>query len=84
MIDSSKSPVPLWKRYATAGLLTVLVLVMGYVVWAKELHHTTSSSSTPPAPAVAAPSPKTPATTVPTATTIPGGVPVSARDPFGS
>jgi hypothetical protein len=84
MIDSSKSPMPVWRRYTNVLLLTVLLVVMGYVVWVKELHHSSPGSSTPSAPAAAAPAPKTSPTTVSTATTIPGGIAVSGRNPFGS
>lgn len=84
MIDSSKSPLPLWRRYATAGFLTVLLVVMGYVVWAKELHH--SASSNPPAASATVGVGKASSATVPAPppTTVPGGVPISKRDPFGS
>jgi hypothetical protein len=87
MIDSSKSPMPVWRRYANVLMLTVLLVVMGYVVWVKELHHSSPASSTPPAPAArpaAAPASKTSPMAVSTATTIPGGIPVSGRNPFGS
>lgn len=84
MIDASKSPIPTWRRYGTAVLLTVLIAVAAYVVWAKELHP--SAPSEPAAPAASAPvAHRTPPTTrvLPT-TTIPGGIPVSSRDPFGN
>lgn len=83
MIDSTRSPIPTWRKYATAILLTVLIAVAGYVVWSKELHH---GQSTPAAvsPPVAAKTvaPKA-APTASTTTTIPGGLPISTRDPFG-
>ena len=85
MIDASKSPAPPWRRYATFALLAVLILAAGYVVWSKELHH---SSTAGPASATAA----SPATTVPSSAThqvqvtvptgIPGGIPISTRNPF--
>jgi len=39
MIDASRSPRPAWKRVGT--LLTVLafILVLTWVIWVKELHH---------------------------------------------
>lgn len=84
MIDASKSPVPAWKRYATMALLTVLILVAGYVVYTKELHK--GSPTSKPAPATAAPantpSNPPPAATQTPASTIPGGIPISSRNPF--
>jgi hypothetical protein len=82
MIDSTKSPLPAWRRYATVVLLTVLIAVAGYVVWTKELHkgQSTAAAVKPPAAAktLAPKSVGAPSTT----TTIPGGIPVSSRDPF--
>lgn len=86
MIDSTKSPMPLWRRYATIALLAVLILASGYMVWSKELHHSAANTSAP-APAAA---PVTRATTKSPApiqpakvsTTIPGGIPISTRNPF--
>jgi hypothetical protein len=83
VIDSSKSPTPLWQRYALAGLLTVLVVVVGYMVWAKELHHPSSSASPPP-PAAPVTTVAAPAGGAPVTTTIPGGIAVSSRDPFSN
>lgn len=82
MIDSSKSPMPVWRRYGTAILLSVLLVVVGYVVYVKELHHSAPSLSSPAASSPA----KTPAPAVaPTPpTTVPGGIPVSSRDPFSN
>lgn len=87
MIDASKSPVPAWKRYATMALLVALVLVAGYVIYVKELHKGSPTSKPAPAPAPAsAPARATPAGTPAasqtSATTIPGGIPVSSRNPF--
>ena len=83
MIDSTKGPLPAWKRYGIPVLLVVLIVVAAVAIWSKELHHSSpSSASTPTSPAItathAAPHAKSPATT------IPGGLPVSGRNPFGS
>jgi hypothetical protein len=76
------SPVPAWKRYATMALIAVLAIVAAYVLYTKELHHSASSSTgtTPPATAPAPVSPTPTHTTAPT--TIPGGLPISSRNPF--
>lgn len=82
MIDSSKTPIPLWRKYGTLVALTVLVLVAAYVVWVKELHH--AAPSVPAPSAVSHTSVTPPAHTAPTtSTTLPGGLPVSSRNPFG-
>lgn len=81
MIDASKSPLPAWKRYVIASLLTVLIAVAGYVVWTKELHHTSTSASPTTSAVVTNPAPKH--APVAPSTTIPGGIAVSARNPFG-
>ena len=88
MIDSSKSPVPMWKRYMTMAVLLVLVLAAGYMIYTKELKGSSgTSNASPPAatvPMAPANSPSgggsNPQTS--SATTIPGGVAVSNRDPF--
>lgn len=83
MIDASKSPVPAWKRYATMALLAVLLLAAAYVVYTKELHK--GSPTSRPAPATAPvnpPSSPAPAAGQTPATTIPGGIPISSRNPF--
>lgn len=83
MIDASKSPVPAWKRYATMALLVALVLVAGYVIYVKELHKGSPTSKPAPAPAPAsAPARATPPASQTSATTIPGGIPISSRNPF--
>lgn len=82
MIDSTKSPMPAWRRYASLVALTALVFVAGFVIWTKELHHHSAApvSASPPAIArTVAPKPAVATTT----TTIPGGLPVSSRNPFG-
>lgn len=85
MIDASRSPMPTWKRYGTFVLLAVLIVVAGYVIWTKELHKKSSSPPSSSPPAATTPAPVT-ATTVakPAPTTIPGGLPISNRNPFGS
>jgi hypothetical protein len=79
MIDSSKAPVPAWKRYLTMIVMVALVLVAGYLFYSKELHHS-SGSGAASSPAVTNPAPSTSVAT--TSTTIPGGVAPSNRDPF--
>ena len=81
MIDSTKAPVPAWKRYATMGLLVVLILVAGYVLYTKSLRHNTSGGGSGTAGAVAPAA--SPSTTTAPSTTIPGGIAVSSRNPFG-
>lgn len=81
MIDASKSPLPAWKRYGIMVLLAVFIAVAGYMIWNKELHHSSSNSSSPPAPTAPPILTPPPAKAVPT--TIPGGIPVSTRSPFG-
>lgn len=83
MLDASKSPIPTWRRYVMAGVLTIAILVAGWFVWSKDLHH----ASLPGTPAAATTPPGLPAgpatrQSASTATTIPGGIPVSSRNPF--
>ena len=85
MIDATKAPTPAWKRYGIMALLAVLIVVAAFMVWKKELHHSGSGSASPPAAAVVNPlTPTAPAKAAsrPT-TTVPGGLPISSRDPFG-
>jgi hypothetical protein len=82
MIDASLSPRAAWRRYATLILLLVLVAAAAYVIWTKELHHSAATNSAPKQPPAVV-STKTHSVR-PSATTIPGGVPVSGRDPFQS
>ena len=89
MIDATKSPLPTWKRYGLLLLIVALVVVAGAMIWTKELHHSLPgiSKSKPAASAPAPATKSTPATAAaskskPVATTIPGGIPVSARNPF--
>ncbi len=87
-IDATKSPTPVWQRRTIAVLLAVLLAAVGYLVWTKELHHSAPAAAPAPASAPAA-SRTTPAPrsanppSIPT-TTVPGGIPVSSRDPFGN
>jgi hypothetical protein len=89
MIDATKSPLPAWKRYGLIILVAALVVVAAGMIWTKELHHSipgiSKSKPAASAPASATPS-SAPAASAskpkPVATTIPGGVPVSARNPF--
>ena len=39
MIDSSRSPRPLWKRTLTASLLVIGIATLVWLIWIKELHH---------------------------------------------
>ena len=39
MIDSSRTPRPLWNRVLTAILLILAIATLAWVVWVKELHH---------------------------------------------
>lgn len=82
MIDSTKSPMPAWRRYASVVALTVLVAIAGFVIWTKELHHNASATASVSPPAVAKTATTKPAAAT-TTTTIPGGLPVSSRNPFG-
>jgi hypothetical protein len=89
MIDATKSPSPVWKRYGLILVIAVLVIVAAGAIWTKELHHSIPgiSKSKPAASAPATAAQSTPPTTAakaakPVATTIPGGIPVSARNPF--
>lgn len=84
MIDSTKSPVPAWKRYSLLALMAVLVIVAGYTLWTKELHPKSSnSSSSPPVTSsqVTSPAPSSPGSSTPPTTV---GLALSSRDPFGS
>ena len=83
-IDATKSPTPIWQRRTIAVLLAVLLAAVAYMVWTKDLHH--SSPASAPAPVTApARTHSAPVSGVasPT-TTVPGGIPVSSRDPFGN
>ncbi len=83
-IDATKSPTPVWQRRIVAALLAVLLAVVGYMVWTKDLHHSPAASA-PPAPvAHSAPAPRAASAPSTPGTTVPGGIPVSSRDPFGN
>jgi hypothetical protein len=80
MIDASRTPRPAWQRYATIAALAALILVALLFISKKVLHHSSQSDSTPPPPAATSPvkSIKPPITH----SAVPGGVPISSRDPF--
>lgn len=86
MIDATKSPLPTWKRYALFVLIAALVVAAGAMIWTKELHHSLPglSKSTPTTSATQSTPPSTTASKASksVATTIPGGIPVSSRNPF--
>lgn len=39
MIDSTRSPRPLWKRTMIAVVLIVFIVTMAWLIWVRELHH---------------------------------------------
>jgi hypothetical protein len=80
MIDASHSPQTTWKRVATIVGLAVLILLALLLVWKKELHHHSSGSAHVNTPAASA-RPSSSMKKAPAAT-IPGGIPVSSRNPF--
>ncbi len=80
MIDPTRSPKPAWRRYLATCLLTVVVVAAGYFVYTKDLRHH-SATATPPAASTSTAS--TNATAEMPSTTVPGGPPVSGRNPFG-
>lgn len=84
MIDASRSPRPLWQRIGTVVVLAALIAVAAFVIWKKELKSPATAKRSPSV-TVARPSAKVqPAPrAVPPATALPGGVPISARNPFG-
>jgi hypothetical protein len=80
MIDSTKSPVPAWRKFLMVVVLGVLIVIAGYFLWTKELHKSSSNGPSSTPTTVTAPvkvPPKAPTTTVP------GGIPISNRNPFG-
>lgn len=87
-IDATKSPTPLWQRRTIAVLLVVLLAVVGYMVWTKDLHHSSPAAAPPPASAPAlrrsTPASRSANPASSPTTTVPGGIPVSSRDPFGN
>ena len=40
MIDSTRSPRPLWRRITNLILLLTAIVLAVWVIWVKELHHT--------------------------------------------
>lgn len=83
-IDATKSPTPVWQRRTIAVLLAVLLAAVAYVVWTKDLHHPTPASVPAPASAPAARHSAPASRVASPTTTVPGGLPVSSRDPFGN
>lgn len=83
-VDATKSPTPAWQRKVIGVLLAVLVAVVAYMVWTKDLHHQTPATSSPPVATTPATTPGPTKTQPVSTTTIPGGLPVSSRDPFGN
>jgi hypothetical protein len=80
MIDASRAPRPAWQRYATIAALAVLILLALLFVSKKVLHHSSQSNSAPPPPAATSPIKSTKPAVSHGA--IPGGVPISNRNPF--
>lgn len=39
MIDASRSPRPVWRRLLTTVTVAVLIAVLAWAIWVKELHH---------------------------------------------
>ena len=39
MIDSSRSPRPLWKRTMIWIVLIAVITTLAWLIWVKELHH---------------------------------------------
>jgi Tfp pilus assembly protein PilO len=78
--DATKSPTPAWQRTLMGVLLATLIVGLGYFLWTHELHHS-AKASPPPAVVQPAPAPSSQRAATPS-TTIPGGIPVSQRDPF--
>jgi hypothetical protein len=88
MLDATASPMPTWKRYGLLVLIVALVLVAGAAIWTKELHHSlpliskSKPAASAPAPTAQSTQPATSSASKSVATTIPGGIPVSGRNPF--
>lgn len=40
-VDASRAPRPLWKRASILLMVAVLIAALAWVIWVKELHHTT-------------------------------------------
>jgi hypothetical protein len=80
MIDASRSPRAAWQRYATIVALAVLILLAVLFISKKVLHHGSQSNSAPPPPAVTSPVKSIKAAAPHNA--VPGGVPISNRNPF--
>jgi hypothetical protein len=39
VIDATRSPRPVWKRYLTIVLLMALIAALAWTIWVEELHH---------------------------------------------
>jgi hypothetical protein len=81
--DATKSPTPAWQRTLIGVLLAVFIIAVGYFLWTHELHHSAKAAPSGGSPAAVQPAPAQPShhgATPPT--TIPGGIPISSRDPF--
>lgn len=83
-IDATKSPTPVWQRRTIAVLLAVLLAAVAYMVWTKDLHHATPASAPAPASAPSLTHSVPVSRAASPTTTVPGGIPVSSRDPFGN
>ena len=44
VVDSSRSPIPSWKRAVRMLLLAAVIVVIGLLIWTKELHHPLTGS----------------------------------------
>jgi hypothetical protein len=84
MLDPTKPVAPAWRKYLILAVMPILIGVCAYVIWSRELHHSKSAgpSSTPPVTSAPAQRLATNLTSPPT--TVPGGLPISARNPFAS
>jgi hypothetical protein len=82
MIDATKAPTPTWKRYAMAVILTGLLVIVGYVIWAKELHHSSPGGSSAPATSTVSGSGALAQAKRAPVPTVPGGIRLTGRNPF--
>ena len=39
MIDATRSPRPLWRRFLTLVVVAALIGFLAWAIWVKELHH---------------------------------------------
>jgi hypothetical protein len=83
MIDASRSPQPAWRRYITFVALGAVLVLAAIFIMTKELHHHSSGSAQVNPPSASAPAnPAGSSVAKAHATTTPGGIPVSGRNPF--